>query len=171
MSNLMEYKGLAGKVSFDAQDKTFYGEVIGARTYLSFAGKSATALDSEGEVGLELGLDAVGKVGMMQVVNRDVVVAVYVGVETSKRRDAEPRWWPHPDVDVETCEDGAQSAACLGDREKGVLLANLRRIDASNDGCLMKLVHEVEERSLLLRAGPEIPCGTELGARHEAGEA
>lgn len=45
MSNLMEYKGLAGKVSFDAQDKTFYGEVIGARTYLSFAGKSATALE------------------------------------------------------------------------------------------------------------------------------
>jgi predicted HicB family RNase H-like nuclease len=45
MSNLMEYKGLAAKVSFDAQDKTFYGEVIGARTYLSFAGKSAAALE------------------------------------------------------------------------------------------------------------------------------
>ena len=45
MSNLMEYKGLAEKVSFDARDKTFHGEVIGARTYLSFADKSAAAFE------------------------------------------------------------------------------------------------------------------------------
>lgn len=41
----MEYKGLAGKVSFDAQGKTFYGEVMGTRTCLSSAGKSAAALE------------------------------------------------------------------------------------------------------------------------------
>ena len=45
MSNLMEYKGLAEKVSFEAQDKTFFGEVIGVQTYLSFACKSAAALE------------------------------------------------------------------------------------------------------------------------------
>ena len=43
MNNRMEYKRLAGKISFDAQDKIFYGELIGARTYLSFASKSADA--------------------------------------------------------------------------------------------------------------------------------
>ena len=45
MSNLMEYKGLAEKVSFEAQDKTSFGEVIGVQTYLSFACKSADALE------------------------------------------------------------------------------------------------------------------------------
>lgn len=45
MSNVMEYKGLVGKISYDAQDKIFYGEVIGGRTFLSFAGKSADELE------------------------------------------------------------------------------------------------------------------------------
>lgn len=45
MNNRMKYKELAGKISFDALDKFFDGEVIGARTHLSFAGKSTAALE------------------------------------------------------------------------------------------------------------------------------
>lgn len=45
MNNAIEYNGLIGKVHFDAEDKMFYGEVIGVRTFLTFAGKSADELE------------------------------------------------------------------------------------------------------------------------------
>ena len=42
--DIMEYKGLIGKVGFNANEKTFFGEVVGAKIALNFQGDSVEQL-------------------------------------------------------------------------------------------------------------------------------
>lgn len=46
MFNLMEYRGLSGKINFDPEQKMFCGEVMEARTFLSFAGETVSELET-----------------------------------------------------------------------------------------------------------------------------
>lgn len=44
MSNRMEYKGYVGSVEFSAEDRTFFGKVIGLRALISYEGTTASEL-------------------------------------------------------------------------------------------------------------------------------
>ena len=44
MKNTMEYKGYTGSVEFSAEDKFFFGKVLGIRTLLSYEGTNAEEL-------------------------------------------------------------------------------------------------------------------------------
>ena len=44
MKNTMEYKGYTGSVEFSAEDKVFFGKVLGIRTLLSYEGTNADEL-------------------------------------------------------------------------------------------------------------------------------
>ena len=44
MKNTMEYRGYTGSVEFSAEDKVFFGKVLGIRTLLSYEGTNADEL-------------------------------------------------------------------------------------------------------------------------------
>ena len=44
MKNTMEYRGYTGSVEFSAEDKVFFGKVLGNRTLLSYEGTNADEL-------------------------------------------------------------------------------------------------------------------------------
>ena len=44
MKNTMEYKGYTGSVEFSAEDKVFFGKVLGIRALLSYEGSNAEEL-------------------------------------------------------------------------------------------------------------------------------
>lgn len=47
MKNYLEYKGYRGSVSYSAEDKILYGEVLGIRDSISFEGESIDELERD----------------------------------------------------------------------------------------------------------------------------
>lgn len=46
MRNVLEYKGYTGSVEFSADDKIFYGKIVGIRDVVSFEGETVKELTS-----------------------------------------------------------------------------------------------------------------------------
>jgi predicted HicB family RNase H-like nuclease len=47
MKNILKYKGYAGNVNFDADDKVFHGRVLGITDVIGFEGASVTELEKD----------------------------------------------------------------------------------------------------------------------------
>ncbi len=47
MKNTLKYKGYTGNVNFDAEDKIFYGRVLGITDVIGFEGESVSELEKD----------------------------------------------------------------------------------------------------------------------------
>jgi predicted HicB family RNase H-like nuclease len=47
MNNILEYKGYAGSVNFDSDDRIFYGRVLGIEDVIGFEGTDADTLEAD----------------------------------------------------------------------------------------------------------------------------
>lgn len=54
---MMEYKGYVGKVEFDQEHETFYGEVIDTRDVITFEGRSVAQLRREFKTSIDVYLE------------------------------------------------------------------------------------------------------------------
>jgi predicted HicB family RNase H-like nuclease len=46
MNNTLEHKGYVGSVEFNADDKVFFGKILGIKDLVTFEGESVTELDN-----------------------------------------------------------------------------------------------------------------------------
>ncbi len=53
MKNVLQYKGYTGSVAFDAEDKIFYGRVLGIRALIGFEGTTVEDLEKDFHAGVE----------------------------------------------------------------------------------------------------------------------
>ena len=56
-SNILEYKGCFGEVSFDNDAKVFYGRVINTRDTITFQSDNAKQLEEEFQVSVDTYID------------------------------------------------------------------------------------------------------------------
>ncbi len=57
MKNVLQYKGYAGSVAFDADDKIFHGRVLGIRAIIGFEGTTVEDLEKDFHAGIDDYLD------------------------------------------------------------------------------------------------------------------
>jgi len=53
MKNVLQYKGYTGSVAFDAEDKIFYGRVLGIRALIGFEGTTVEDLEKDFHAGVD----------------------------------------------------------------------------------------------------------------------
>ena len=64
MKNVLQYKGYAGSVAFDADDKIFHGRVLGIRAIIGFEGTTVEDLEKDFHAGIDDYLDMCAEKGM-----------------------------------------------------------------------------------------------------------
>ena len=64
MKNVLQYKGYMGSVAFDADDKIFFGRVLGIRTLIGFEGTTVEDLEKDFHAGIDDYLDMCAEKGM-----------------------------------------------------------------------------------------------------------
>jgi predicted HicB family RNase H-like nuclease len=65
MKNVLQYKGYTGSVAFDADDKIFFGRVLGIRALVGFEGTTVEDLEKDFHAGVDDYLDMYAEKGMV----------------------------------------------------------------------------------------------------------